>query len=100
MAKQQTRVRKRTKIKDDGPKKFAVIMHNDNVTTMDFVVFVLENIFFKNNGDAKELMLKVHNEGSAVVGVYDFDTAVSKSLKTMRIAAGNNFPLKLTWKEE
>jgi len=45
-------------------------------------------------------MMEVHTKGSAVVGVYTYDIAVSKALKTMRIAAGNNFPLKLSWREE
>ncbi|MCR4560269.1 MAG: ATP-dependent Clp protease adaptor ClpS [Bacteroidales bacterium] len=100
MAKEQTKVRNKTKVKTKEPKKYAVIMHNDDVTTMDFVVEVLKNIFFKTTDQAQELMMEVHTKGSAVVGVYTYDIAVSKALKTMRIAAGNNFPLKLSWREE
>ncbi len=100
MAKAQTKVRNKTKVKTKEPKKYAVIMHNDDVTTMDFVVEVLKNIFFKTPDQAQELMMEVHTKGSAVVGVYTYDIAVSKALKTMRIAAGNNFPLKLSWREE
>jgi ATP-dependent Clp protease adaptor protein ClpS len=100
MAKEQTKVRNKTKVKTKEPKKYAVIMHNDDVTTMDFVVEVLKNIFFKTPDQAQELMMEVHTKGSAVVGVYTYDIAVSKALKTMRIAAGNNFPLKLSWREE
>jgi ATP-dependent Clp protease adaptor protein ClpS len=100
MAKEQTKVRHKTKVKTKEPKKYAVIMHNDDVTTMDFVVEVLKNIFFKTPDQAQELMMEVHTKGSAVVGVYTYDIAVSKALKTMRIAAGNNFPLKLSWREE
>ena len=100
MAKEQTKVKNRTKVKTREPKKYAVIMHNDDVTTMDFVVYVLQDIFFKTPEDAQSLMMEVHTKGSAVVGVYTYDIAVSKALKTMRIAAGNNFPLKLSWREE
>ncbi|MBQ3656549.1 MAG: ATP-dependent Clp protease adaptor ClpS [Bacteroidales bacterium] len=100
MAKEQTKVRNRTRVKTNEPKKYAVIMHNDDVTTMDFVVYVLKDIFFKTPDDAQNLMMEVHTKGSAKVGVYTYDIAVSKALKTMRIAAGNNFPLKLTWQEE
>ena len=100
MAKEQTKVKNRTRVKTKEPKNYAVIMHNDEVTTMDFVVEVLKNIFFKTPDQAHDLMMEVHTQGSAVVGVYTYDIAVSKALKTMRIAAGNNFPLKLTWREE
>ncbi|MBQ9214789.1 MAG: ATP-dependent Clp protease adaptor ClpS [Bacteroidales bacterium] len=101
MAKQQTKTTRRVRIREDEPpKRFAVIMHNDEVTTMDFVVYVLENIFFKSHDLAEQIMMEVHTKGSAIVGVYDYDTAVSKALKTMRIASGKNFPLKLTWQEE
>ena len=69
---------------------YNVIMHNDDVTTMDFVVYVLVRIFRKSEEDAETLMLKVHNEGSAVVGTYSQDIAQSKA---------NNYPLKLTIEE-
>ena len=88
------------KEKDGGFEKYAVIMHNDNTTTMDFVVFVLQFVFFKSDGDAKELMMSVHNNGSAKVGTYVYDLAISKVTKAMRIAAENKFPLKLTCEKE
>jgi len=53
MAKEQTKVRHKTKVKTKEPKKYAVIMHNDDVTTMDFVVEVLKNIFFKTPDQAQ-----------------------------------------------
>ena len=71
----------------------------DDVTTMDFVVYVLVRIFRKSEEDAETLMLKVHNEGSAVVGTYSQDIAQSKANYTMNLAKANNYPLKLTIEE-
>ncbi len=81
------------------PPKFNVILHNDDVTTMDFVVFVLHNIFRKSVKDAEILMMKVHNEGSAVAGTYTKDIAESKVKKTKNLARANKFPLELTTEE-
>ena len=90
---------KHTKFKLKVPPKFNVIMHNDDVTTMDFVVFVLVKIFRKSEADAESLMLKIHNEGSAIVGTYSHDIAKSKANYTMNLAKANNYPLQLTIEE-
>ena len=100
MAKQQSSTKERDITKTNEPRQYKVIMHNDDVTTVDFVVFVLQNIFFKNHEEAYNLMMKIHTKGSAVVGVYPYDTAVSKSMKTIRLATQHNFPLKVTWQQE
>ena len=71
-------------------------MHNDDETTMDFVEKVLRVVFFYNKQDAHDLMMKIHTEGSAVVGVYDYDTAISKVFKVQRMAEEKKFPLRLT----
>lgn len=78
---------------------YNVIMHNDDITTMDFVVFVLMRVFRKSEEVAETIMLKIHNEGSAVVGTYSRDIAQSKANYTMNIAKANNFPLQLTIEE-
>lgn len=74
-------------------------MHNDDVTTMDFVVMVLKRIFRKSEQDAESTMLKIHHEGSAVAGTYFRDIAKSKAEYTMALARTNGFPLKLTIEE-
>jgi len=101
-AQRTRRVRSGQKVKekDDGLQKYAVIMHNDDVTTMDFVVFILQFVFFKNSEDANALMMDVHTNGSAKVGSYVYDIAISKVTKAMRIASDNKFPLKLTCRKE
>ena len=79
---------------------YRVIMHNDDFTTMEFVVDVLRKVFFKPEEEANQLMLKVHKEGKATVGLYTLDIAVSKSQKAMRMARDQGFPFKLTWEPE
>ena len=63
---------------------------------MEFVVKILTTIFFKTPSDAEALMMKVHKEGSAIVGVYTYDMAVSKVEKATRMARDEGFPLRLT----
>ena len=100
MAKQQSDVRERTRLSHDLPRMYRVIMHNDDFTTMEFVVDVLRKVFFKPEEEANQLMLKVHKEGKATVGLYTLDIAVSKSQKAMRMARDQGFPFKLTWEPE
>ena len=100
MAKQQSDVRERTRLSHDLPRMYRVIMHNDDFTTMEFVVDVLRKVFFKPEEEANQLMLKVHKEGKAIVGLYTLDIAVSKSQKAMRMARDQGFPFKLTWEPE
>ena len=100
MAKQQSDVRERTLLSHDLPRMYRVIMHNDDFTTMEFVVEVLRKVFFKPEEEANQLMLKVHKEGKAIVGLYTLDIAVSKSQKAMRMARDQGFPFKLTWEPE
>ena len=75
-------------------------MFNDDFTPMDFVVEVLEGIFFKSGTEAEQLMLKVHREEKAVVGIYSYDIAKSKTEKAMEKAREEKYPLKLTYMPE
>ena len=100
MAKQQSSIQERTRLSLDYPRMYRVIMHNDDFTTMEFVVEVLKTVFFKPEAEANQLMLKVHKEGKATVGLYTLDVAVSKSQKAMRLARDKGFPFKLTWEPE
>ncbi|HBR55949.1 MAG TPA: ATP-dependent Clp protease adaptor ClpS [Blastocatellia bacterium] len=89
-----------TRTKLEKPKLFKVILHNDDFTTMDFVVFVLEYVFLKAEAEAVAIMLKVHNEGAGVAGVYPYDIAYTKSRKAMNLAKSREFPLLVTVEEE
>ena len=78
------------------PRRFKVIIYNDDFTTMEFVVKVLTTIFFKSEAEAEILMMQVHQSQSAVVGIYSFDIAQSKVKKATRMARNEGFPLRLT----
>ena len=84
----------------EKPKLFKVLLHNDDFTTMDFVVFVLQYVFNRSDADALTIMLKVHNEGVGVAGIYPYEIAKTKSEKTMNLAKSREFPLLCTVEEE
>lgn len=88
------------KVKIKKPKKYKVLIHNDDYTTMEFVVYVLQKIFHKNMDEAQAIMLKVHKEGMGVCGVYSYEIAESKSTKVSREAKENGHPLKCTIESE
>ncbi len=81
------------------PKRYQVIMHNDDYTTMEFVVEILISIFHKNEEEATMLMLSVHKSGKAVVGNYSYDIAVSKVRTATERAKAEGFPFRLTIEE-
>ena len=80
--------------------RYKVIMHNDDVTTMDFVVMVLTDVFYKTEEEAERLMLEIHNNGQAVVGRYTWDIACTKQQRVQTLAAQEKFPLRVTIEQE
>lgn len=82
------------------PRRFKVIIYNDDFTTMDFVVKVLTTVFFKSPAEAETLMMQVHKSQSAVVGIYSYDIAQSKVQKATRLAREAGFPLRLSMAPE
>jgi ATP-dependent Clp protease adaptor protein ClpS len=84
----------------EKPKLFKVILHNDDFTTMDFVVFVLQYVFNRSDAEALTIMLRVHNDGVGVAGIYPYEIAKTKSEKTMNLAKAREFPLLCTVEEE
>ncbi len=84
------------KIKIKPPKKYKVIFYNDDVTTMEFVVFVLVNVFDISSLQATKIMYDIHNNGSAVVGVYSKDIAFTKVELTRKLASSEGYPLRLS----
>jgi len=82
------------------PKKYAVLLHNDDFTPMEFVVVVLEKIFNKGAEDAVEVMLTIHKSGKAAVGLYSKEIAEQKVFDTEEFARINDYPLKATIEEQ
>ena len=91
----QNEYREETKDRIREPKKYSVVMINDDFTTMDFVVDVLISVFNKSHDEAENIMLQVHENGSSVVGVYTYDIAISRTNLTIQLARKNNFPLRV-----
>ena len=92
--------KERTVSKTKEPKRYNVIMLNDDFTTMEFVVKILTQVFFKSETEAEALMLQVHHSDKAVVGIYSYDVATSKVRKATNMAREEGFPLRLTVEPE
>ncbi len=78
------------------PPLYRVILHNDDYTTMEFVVEILKKIFLKSEEEAIEIMLRVHHKGKAVCGVYTYEIALTKVEQVKQLARQNSFPLLAT----
>ena len=100
MPQEQSNVRERQKNNLKEPRRYKVIIHNEDFTTMEFVVEVLKTVFYLSNEKAEELMLQVHHANKAVVGIYTYDIAVSKANKAINMAREKGFPLRLTVEPE
>ena len=93
MPQEQSNVRERQKNNLKEPRRYKVIIHNDDFTTMEFVVEVLKTVFYLSNEKAEELMLQVHHANKAVVGIYTYDIAVSKANKAINMAPPKRFSI-------
>jgi ATP-dependent Clp protease adaptor protein ClpS len=82
------------------PRLWRVLLHNDDYTTQDFVVWVLESIFNKPRGEAFAIMLNVHRSGLGLAGVYTHDVAETKLKATRQAAEEHEFPLLVTMEPE
>lgn len=75
------------------PGRYKVVFYNDDTTPMEFVIALLIKVFRHSEDAAMELTLKVHNDGSAVAGVYAFEVAEQKGVEATNIARQNGYPL-------
>ncbi len=100
MPQEQSSVKERQRTGLKEPRRYKVYIHNDDFTTMDFVVKVLVRVFFKSEAEAEALMLQVHHSDKAVVGIYSYDIAVSKVKRATQMAREEGFPLRLTYEED
>lgn len=82
------------KISMAPPRMWNVILHNDDVTTMEFVVLVLMQIFHKSFEEAQDIMMNIHDYGKGTVGAYSYEVAVTKRDDTHKAAKTHSFPLK------
>lgn len=82
------------------PKKYKVLLLNDDYSTMEFVIEVLLRIFRKSDKEAGEIMLSVHENGKAVCGIYTYEIAATKVAQVKANARKAEFPLKAIMEEE
>jgi len=81
------------------PGNFAVVLHYDDFTPMEFVVYVLQEIFHHPTARAEQIMLAVHKDGMGVAGIYRLEIAEQKAYDTAELAKENQYPLKITVEE-
>ena len=93
-------VLERTRQETKRPELFRVLLLNDDYTTMDFVVDVLESVFNKAPAEAYRIMMAVHTKGQGLCGVYPFEVAETKVATVVDLARGQGFPLRATMEPE
>ncbi|MBQ9820630.1 MAG: ATP-dependent Clp protease adaptor ClpS [Muribaculaceae bacterium] len=95
-----TGARTRERVIIEEPRQYKVVFHNDDFTTMEFVTEVLRQVFNKHADEAVTLMMKVHREGQAIVGIYSYDVAMTKAARATAMARNEGYPLKITCEPE
>ncbi|MDX1808831.1 MAG: ATP-dependent Clp protease adaptor ClpS [Sulfurospirillaceae bacterium] len=88
------------KLEIKEPKLYKVRLLNDDFTSMDFVIMVLMELFHLSSNKAAAIMYKIHEEGSAVCGVFTYEIAETKVAQVHALAKEHNFPLRATMEEE
>ncbi len=93
-------VLERTRQETKKPELFRVLLLNDDYTTMDFVVEILENVFNKTPAEAYRIMMAVHTQGQGLCGVYPFEVAETKVAAVVELARSHGFPLRAAMEPE
>ena len=92
-------VKERVKTEKKEPTLYKVVLLNDDYTTMEFVVHVLESVFQKSPAEAYQIMMHVHVNGRGIAGVYPWEVAETKAETAISLARGAGFPLKAVTEE-
>jgi ATP-dependent Clp protease adaptor protein ClpS len=82
------------------PKRYKVLLHNDDYTTMEFVVWVLQEVFHHDEPSALQIMLHVHRTGIGVAGVYSREIAETRVAQVEALARRHEFPLRCSIEED
>ncbi|GCD10761.1 ATP-dependent Clp protease adaptor ClpS [Clostridium tagluense] len=97
---EKVNIKEKVEIDIRKPNKYNVIIHNDDYTSMEFVVQVLVGVFKKQVVEATKIMFDVHKKGRGIAGIYSYDVGVTKIIQAMEMCEESGFPLKLTLEEE
>ena len=100
MSTTEIQIDEKIKQKVQEPKRWKVLLLNDETTPMDFVVGILTDIFKHTQETAKGITIEVHNTGSGIAGVYSFEIAEAKAVESTQLARSNGFPLQIKMEEE
>lgn len=95
----QTGVTAKSRVKVQQPALFKVLMHNDDYTTMEFVIEMLTRVFHKAPAEANRIMLNIHYKGLGICGVYPFEIAETKVARVHSLAKEAGHPLKCSLEE-
>jgi ATP-dependent Clp protease adaptor protein ClpS len=95
-----TNVLEQTRVDTREPTLYKVILHNDDYTTMQFVVEILESVFAKSPAESYRVMMLVHTTGQGLCGHYPFDIAETKVETVHVLARREGFPLRASLEEE
>jgi len=94
------KIDEKIKIRITEPDRYSVVFLNDDLTPMDFVIDVLVNVFKHTHDTAKNLTMQIHEDGSAVVGVYTFEIAEQKGVEATTLSRASGFPLQIKVEKE
>jgi len=89
----------RKKQQTQRPKRYSVLLHNDDYTTMEFVVWILQSIFHHDEAGSTRIMLHIHNNGFGVAGIYPREVAESRMTQVDSLAREHEFPLRCSMEE-
>lgn len=84
----------------EKPRRYKVLLHNDDYTTMEFVVFILQDIFHHSPAEATRIMLAIHKVGVGVAGVYTREAAETRVDQVLRLAEEAGHPLQCSMEPE
>ena len=93
-------IEEKIKVVISEPKRWKVILLNDDSTPMEFVISLLIEVFRHNENTAKDIMLQIHETGSGIAGTYSFEIAEAKAVEANNLSRTNNHPLQIKLEEE
>ena len=88
-----------TRLALDAPKQYKVLLHNDDYTSMEFVIEVLMHVFHKNLANSEKIMHEIHQAGKGICGIFTHEIAETKVHQVKQLAKTNGFPLLATMEE-
>jgi ATP-dependent Clp protease adaptor protein ClpS len=100
MSTSEIQIDDKIKQKIQEPKRWKVVLINDDTTPMDFVVGILTDIFKHTQETAKDITIQIHSTGSGIAGVYSFEIAEVKAVEATQLARASGFPLQIKMEEE